>query len=250
MIEKIEDQRINELTEAIVLGHLKRNRQNPKKIICVDLDGIAKEYFGFNVRYETIAEEDVDIVAFSANGIKPLRVKRNGEPKNIVFPKNTIVLDSYYMKPRNSIQRRLTLSHELGHKIYERMAPGHDQGNYKKIFDAERSYTLEELREQLKITEAQATQVGCALLMPHFLLYNTLMRVMEKNKFTVYGDHQMLPDDSAKFKRMADDVGVSANMLFIQLKKHKMIDYRPIDEYIELVGLEGEQDVYNRAAEI
>ena len=51
----------------------------------------------------------------------------------------------------------------------------------------------------------------------------------------------MLPYDSAMFKRMADDVGVSANMLFIQLKKHKMIDYRPIDEYIELVGLEGEK---------
>ena len=41
MIEKIDDNRINELTEAIVLGYLKMNNQNPKKILCVDLDGIS-----------------------------------------------------------------------------------------------------------------------------------------------------------------------------------------------------------------
>lgn len=132
MIEKIDDRRINELTEAIVLEYLKRTKQNPKKMICVDLDGIAKDYFGFDIRYETIAEDDPDIVAFSANGIKPLRVKINNEIADIVFHKNTIVLDNYYKQPHNSIQRRLTLSHELGHKIYERIAPGHDQGNYKK----------------------------------------------------------------------------------------------------------------------
>ena len=51
MIEKIDDRRINELTEAIVLEYLKRTKQNPKKMICVDLDGIAKDYFGFDIRY-------------------------------------------------------------------------------------------------------------------------------------------------------------------------------------------------------
>ena len=145
MIEKIDDNRINELTEAIVLGYLKMNNQNPRKILCVDLDGIAKEYFGFDVLYESIAEDDPDIVAFSANGIKPLRIKRNGSIEDVVFSEKTIVLDTYFRQPQNSIQRRLTLSHELGHKIYEKIAPGHDIGNYKKIFDAERDYTIEEL---------------------------------------------------------------------------------------------------------
>lgn len=238
MIEKIDDRRINELTEAIVLGYLRKTGLDPKRLICVDLDGIAKDYFGFDIRYETIAEDDPDIVAFCSNGIKPLRVKMNGKNADIVFHKNTIVLDSYYKRPQNSIQRRLTLSHELGHKIYEKMAPGHNEGNYKKIFDAERIYTFDELKEQMKITEAQATQVGCALLMPYFLVYNTLKRVMKSPKFTVYGDCQMLPDDSVKFKQMADDIGVSANMLFIQMKKQKMIEYRPIEEYISLIGLE------------
>ena len=129
MIEKIDDNRINELTEAIVLGYLKMNNQNPKKILCVDLDGIAKEYFGFDVLYESIAEDDPDIVAFSANGIKPLRIKRNGIIEDVVFSEKTIVLDTYFRQPQNSIQRRLTLSHELGHKIYEKIAPGHGVGN-------------------------------------------------------------------------------------------------------------------------
>lgn len=61
---------------------------------------------------------------------------------------------------------------------------------------------------------------------------------MKKYRFTVYGDHQILTDDSPKLKRMADDMGVSCNMLFIQLRKHRLIDYNPIEKYIKLVGLE------------
>ena len=37
MIEKIDDRRINELTEAIVLEYLKRAKQNPKKMIWLTL---------------------------------------------------------------------------------------------------------------------------------------------------------------------------------------------------------------------
>jgi len=239
MMERIQNDRINELTEAIVLDYLNKTGQDPKQVVCIDLDGIAKEYYGLDVIYETIAEEDKDIVAFTANGIRPLKVIKNGVVKNVVFNEKTIVLDTYFKQPSNSVQRRLTLSHELGHRIYEKISNGHNEGNYRRIFDSERKYTFDEMKEQWKITESEATQAGCGLQMPLFLLKNTLKRVMRKNKFTVYGNHQLLPDDSKKLKKMADDIGVSPNMLLIQLKKHKLISFKSIEEYLKVTGLEG-----------
>jgi len=239
MVEKIQYDRINELTEEIVLSYLRTTGQDPKTVACIDIDGIAKDFYGFEIRYEAIVEEDEDKIAFSANGIRPLRVMRNGKAEDIVFPTTTIVLDSYLRRPENSIQRRLNLSHELGHKIYAKISSGHNQGNYHRIFDSTRDYDLEELRPQMNIIEAEATQAGCGLQMPSFLLKNTLKRVTKRSKFTVYGNHQMLPNDSLKFKKMAEDMGVSPNMLYIQLKKNKLIIFKPIEDYLKLTGLEG-----------
>jgi len=239
MVEKIQYDRINELTEEIVLSYLRTTGQDPKTVACIDIDGIAKDFYGFDVRYEAIVEEDTRKVAFSANGVDRLRIMRNGKPENVLFPDTVIVLDSYLKRPENSIQRRLLLSHELGHKIYAKISPGHDQGNYYRIFDSTRDYDLVELQPQMNIVEAEATQAGCGLQMPSFLLKNTLKRVMKRSKFTVYGHHQMLPNDSLKFKKMAEDMGVSPNMLYIQLKKNKLLIFKPIEDYLKLTGLEG-----------
>lgn len=239
MQEKIEEQRLNELTESIVLKYLKKKRQSPDSVICVDIEGLASEYFKQKVIYEVFAEDDPGKDAFSANGVRPLKVRRNGKIEEIVFPIGTIVLDKYYQNPFNIISRRYNIAHELGHRIYEKIAPGHDAGNYHTIFDSERQYTIGELKEQMSIPEGQATRVGCGLLMPPFLVRNTLYRITEKELFPVYGDHQMLPEDSAKFKRMADDLGVTFNMLMIRLRRLKLLDYRSLEEYLSIVGLEG-----------
>ena len=239
MQEKIEEQRINELTESIVLKYLKKKKQSPESVLCVDIEGLASEYFKQKIVYEIFAEDDPGKDAFSANGIRPLKVRRNRKTEEIVFPKGTIVLDKHYQNQFNITSRRYIIAHELGHRIYEKIAPGHDTGNYHTIFDSERKYTIEELREQMTIPEGQATRVGCGLLMPHFLVENTLWRITGDERFPVYGDQQMLPDDSAKFKKMADDLGVTFNMLIIRLRRLKMLDYRSMEDYLSIVGLEG-----------
>ncbi len=239
MQEIIEEQRVNELTESIVLQYLKKKNQSPDTVICVDIEGLASEYFKQKLIYEVFAEDDPGRDAFSANGIRPLKVRRNGKAEEVVFPKGTIVLDKYYQNQFNITSRRYNIAHELGHRIYEKIAPGHDAGNYHTIFDSEQQYTLDELKEQMSIPEGQATRVGCGLLMPPFLVANTLYRVTGKDRFPVYGDHQMLPADSVKFKGMADDLGVTCNMLMIRLRRLKLLDYRSMDEYLSIVGLEG-----------
>ena len=41
MIERLDDTRINELTEAIIIDYLKTKGQVPESIVCVDIEGLA-----------------------------------------------------------------------------------------------------------------------------------------------------------------------------------------------------------------
>lgn len=239
MVEKIDTNRMNELSEYIVLDYLNKQGVSPDDIICVDIEGMARDYFGLNVLFETIAEDDPGKTAFCSNGVTALTVIRKGKKQRIVFPNNTVVLDRYYLRQDNYATRRFVLGHEISHKILGRVAPEHNNGNYNSIFDSERIYDFDELREIYHICETQANQMSAALLMPVFLLRKTLRRVMKANRFPVYGDYQMLPHDSQRLKQMADDLGVSTNTLFIRLRNCKMIYQKDIREYAKLILTEG-----------
>ena len=63
MQEKIEEQRVNELTESIVLKYLKKKKQSPDSMICVDIEGLASEYFKQRVIYEVFAEDDINFAS-------------------------------------------------------------------------------------------------------------------------------------------------------------------------------------------
>ena len=246
MIEKLEDNRLNELSETIILDYLKFKNMNPDTVVCIDIEGLAKEYFGFEIKYETICEDDRGKVAFSGNGIRPVKICKNGKVQEIVYPTNTIVLDKYFKRVEHYTSRRFNIGHEVAHKILSKVAPGHDRGNYHTIFDKERDYSIDELRSSImNISENQANQMSAALQMPMFLLKNTMRRICKKDKFTVYGDHQMLPKDSANLKKMADDMGVSPTTLLIRLRGCKLIEHRDIDEYMKIINLrECEDNVY------
>ncbi len=239
MVEKIDLNRMNELSEFIVLDYLKKQGVAPGDIICVDIEGIARDYFSLDVLFENIAEDDLGKTGFCSNGERPLTVIRGGKKRQVVFPDNTIVLDRYYQRQENYASRRFVLGHEVGHKILGRVAPEHNRGNYNTIFDKEREYFFEDLLEIYHIGESQANQMSAALLMPMFLLKATLRRVMKAEKFSVYGDYQMLPSDSQKLKQMADDLGVSTNTLFIRLRNCKLIAQKDIREYAELILKQG-----------
>ena len=238
MKEKIDQDRINELTEKIVENYLRKKRQRPEDVICVDIEGIAAEYFGKDIVYERFAEKDPGRDAFTANGSRPLRVMRDGRPADIVFPEGTIVLDMRFADQSEAVSRRFILAHEVGHEIYAKVSPGVPQGYYHTVFDTGRIYSPSELAEQMSVTEAQASRIGCALLMPRFLVEKTVKEVTGRTAVTVYGDYQMLPGGSADLKRVADDLGVSSLMLMIRLRRLGLLEYRPIEEYFAALGME------------
>lgn len=239
MIERLDDIRINELTEAIVIDYLKTKGQKTDSIVCVDIEGLASEYFGYNIVYDNFAEDNPNKIAFCANGVKPLNVFRNKKSTPIVYPSDTIVLDKFLLKVENSTTKRFSLGHELGHKILSRVTTEQHSGRYNSMFDSELEYTIDEMRMQFSLCEMEANKVSAALLLPKFLLENTLLKVTGKDKFPVYGEHQMLPNDSYKFKEMAEDLGVSPITLQIRLKTCKMLEHKDMGDYLKLTKLKG-----------
>ena len=240
MIDKLDGDRLNELAEFIVQDYLAKQNIPPSSVVCVDIEGLAKDYFGYDILFENIKENDLGKIAFSANGVRPITVSRNGRKERIVFPADKIILDRYYQRTENYASRRFAIGHELGHKILSKVAPEHSRGNYQTIFDSERQYTAEELHSQMNLVEVQANQMSAALQLPMFLLRSTLNRVINRRKFPVYGDFQMLPEDSMLLKRMADDLGVSTKTLIIRLRNCNLIEYRPIEEFMKRIDLRGD----------
>lgn len=237
MIDRLDSNRLNELSEYFILDYLRQQGADPNAVVCIDMDGLATDYFGLTICYENFAEEDKSKTAFAPNGITPLKVSRNGKIVSVVFPASCIVLDRYYRRAENSTARRFSIGHELGHKILAKVAPEHNRGNYQMIFDKERIYTIDELHEMMSMSESQANQMSAALQLPIFLLKNTLKRVTGATKFPVYGDFQMLPADALNLKRMADDTGVAMKTLMIRLRDCKMIEYRSMEDYVRQLRL-------------
>ena len=237
MMDRLDTNRLNELSEYFILDYLRQQGADPNAVVCIDMDGLATDYFGLTICYENFAEEDKSKTAFAPNGITPLKVSRSGKIVSVVFPASCIVLDRYYRRAENSTARRFSIGHELGHKILAKVAPEHNRGNYQMIFDKERIYTIDELREMMSMSESQANQMSAALQLPIFLLKNTLKRVTGGTKFPVYGDFQMLPADALNLKRMADDTGVAMKTLMIRLRDCKMIEYRSMEDYVRQLRL-------------
>ena len=159
---------LEELGETIVRAYINKTRRY--NALCVDIEGLVTDYLGLTVVYETIVEDDLNKIAFLSNGNRPLRVVRDGKRVEVVFPKNTAVLDKVLLNERESSRRRFTLGHEGAHSIIAKQNPMQDVGCFHNTFDPERQYTLEERRELLSFSEAHADRLSSVFLMPRFIL--------------------------------------------------------------------------------
>ena len=239
MIEILDDERLQELAQEVNLSYLQRKGQDPLDTLCVDVEGILHDMFNKRVLFENIWENDPGRNGFTSNGVAPLKVRRNGVLQNIVFPADTVVLDNYLKRSENSIQKRYILAHELGHIVYSIVVPGQTASGFYSEFDSSVNYTPEQLHSMMSYVELEATRIGCAFLMPHFLLVNTLHRIVGAEKFPFYGEVQTMPQDSMKLQTMANDLGVTVRMLRKELERQKLLDRRPIQEYLRLFGKGG-----------
>ncbi len=201
----------------------------------IDIDGIAR-YLGLNVIYEAIAETDIDKIGFLSDGKTPLTIRRNGECRKQVYPKNTIVLDGFLLRKEEEGRRRFTLAHEIGHVLLNRADPLHAAACYNRVCDLERMYSIREFQERLSLGETQANAMAAELLMPRKLLESSVRRYFKRKFISVYGNCVFLPEDKLPMQKMADEIGVSYTAMLIQLRKYGLLIRRDMSEYFKKTG--------------
>lgn len=196
----------------------------------IDIDSIAR-FLGLQVHYERIAEDDRDKIGFVSNGSYPLCVMRQNQKVGIVFPKETIILDTFLQRPTENCRRRFVLAHEISHVLINRADPLHNPTCFDREYDQERCYSLQEFQERLNLGECQANSMAAMLLMPKPLVENALRRHMHRSRIPIYGDCVLLPSTKPAIHAIADELGVSFSSLLIQLKKYNLVDRRDMQEY-------------------
>ena len=197
----------------------------------VDIDSVAR-FLGLPVLYEQIMEEDMDKIGYLSNGSYPLYVKWNNQRVGIVYPKDTIILDSFLQQPSENCRRRFVLAHEIGHILINRADPLHNPACFDRDYDQERDYSLQELRDRLNLGECQANTMAALLLMPKSLVQNVLRRHTRLDRIPIYGECVLHPSIKPAVNAMASELGVSFSALLIQLKKYNMVERHDIQEYV------------------
>lgn len=125
----VSNREIEQIAEGLV--HVACGKPPPKRI---DIDAVAV-YLGLTVRYKKFAESDQDKIGFTSDGKSALTVFRNGQKQRIIFPKETIVLDSFLQYPCESSRRRFTLAHEISHILINRADPTHTAPCFNRVYD-------------------------------------------------------------------------------------------------------------------
>ena len=222
---------MEEVGENIIRKYLGRRKYPPR---CIDIEGFIQDYLHLHIEYAVIADRDFDKVGFLSDGEYPLGIMENGMKVKRVYPKGTIVIDRSLLKDDQSGRKRFTLAHEAAHVIYERMTPLVPGPCFKRCYDAERTYDLAELRERFNLGETQVERLGSILLMPRFLVEQTLRNYRLSLVLPVYGEGVIRSRDKLLVQKMADVVGASYSAFFNRLRELDLIEKRSIDEYLEL----------------
>ena len=198
---------------------------------CFDIEGFITDYLRLNIIYESFAEKDRSKIGFLANGTTPLLVYRDGVIASIVFPKDTIVLERFLLRPEESSRRRFTLAHEAAHKIMEKHVP-RPAACFHSEYDAEATYTEEDLKRIFSLNENLTNRLGAAIIMPGFLIAKALKKYNHAQKLRCYDGGILAPEDKLNAQRMADSLGVSYTAFLNRLRELTLLDVRPLSEYI------------------
>ena len=219
------------LANLMVRDYLtKSHKWNAK---CFDIEAFITDYLKVPIDYETFAEEDTGKTGFRADGHKALAILRNGKKERLVFPKDTIVIEKYFLRDDMSAKRRFTQAHEAAHVILARHIPGQTAAAFRSEFDRCTDYGPEEMKKIFSLEESQANQLGAALLMPQYHVKRALKKFNDGKKFIRYEGGIFDQESKFRMQNMADCLGASYSALTMRLADLMLFEDRPANEYIE-----------------
>lgn len=226
----VSNKEIEEVGENLILNYVGKKRTLSR---CIDIEGFISDFLHLPIVYVTIAENDKDKIGFISDGAYPLQILEDGKEKEVIYPKGTIVIDRFLLRPDYSGQRRFTLAHEAAHIIFERMSPTAVGPCFNRYYDREKRYSFQELQEHLDICEAQTDRLASVLLMPQFLVVRVMEEEQQSKKIPLYGSTVLRSSDKLTIQNMADGIGVTFTALLIRLRELHFIEHRNLSEYLE-----------------
>lgn len=224
-------QEIEHLSEALIQDF--NRKKHYRNSFCVDIESFVQEYLNMHIVYETLAEEDPDRIGFLSDGKRPLRIRKQGSVREVLFPAGTIVIDRYLQNPSENARRRFTIAHEAGHELLNRHVPIQNDpaAAFHSEFDKEVCSNQEMLRELTTVNEYLANRTAACLLMPYFIMVGALKKYNAAQKVILYEENILAQQEKLLIQKMADAMGVSYSACFYRLKELNLFDERPIEEY-------------------
>jgi hypothetical protein len=216
---------IEELAESLVRKFFAKCQKIPQ---AVDIDSLATDFLKLPVEYHAFAEEDSGKIGFISDGVTALRIYQNGA-KPVVFPRGTIILEKSLRHPREENRRRFTLAHEVSHYLVDRTI---STASFHREYDRERTYSAQDLRELFSFQENKIDRLAAAVLMPRFMMLNTVDRLTGGRPISIYGDCLISLEDKLLVRKMAETMVVSYTAFFIRLKQLRLYTSRSADEFI------------------
>lgn len=235
---KIPPSEIDEICESLIVDYLKKTNQTD--IECIDIEGFLIDYLKYELDNETIAEDDPNKVAFTADGITPLKIRKGREIISRIYPANTVVIDKFFLRPDLSGVRRFTIGHECGHIVKERMYEKKCCASFyrdKRFVD---TIPGGEFQMYFKMEESQCDSFSAGFLMPRFLIDKTIGMFHSGSKLPIYGTCVLKSREKKAVKRMADSLGVSFSALFYRLRHFNLFETHDMNEFCEELGFGGD----------
>lgn len=219
---------IEEFCEALVCDYIQKHKA---PTAYVDIRGLMTDYLGLEIEFESIVEDDETITAFVANGLRELKIMKNGEVSSVLYPPKTVVIDRCYLEPDQRERCRFNMAHETGHYLMNKLC-NTNLAAYHRDPDLSEFIPTNQLFSALNIQEVRANKIAAAILMPRFVVDRALETYNQGEPIKLFGENVLDAENRAVMKQMANLLGVSFQTLFIRLRQFGMIEYHPIEELL------------------
>ena len=195
----------------------------------VDIIGFAKS-LGLDLRYVKFCDHVEGRLGFYADGKTPVYVMTKKGPKEMTFPKNTVLIDISLMPEEKLNKRRFTLAHEVYHHIESMLGEDLPSASFSTELDLGSRCSVSDLKKVMNVREMVADRGAAALLMPSKLVKNTMLTIMRGKPICIYGDNIIPNCTVEKLREMANFMQVSLTALIIRLKHLRLLEKHDVSE--------------------
>ena len=206
----------------VIVSYLRRIGKGDEIPDYIDIDDFVANYLRCPVVYENIHKSS-DCLGYVSNGVKPLLVYRDNKVLEVVFPKDTIILDRYLCSPTQETKRRFTLAHEAGHIITNRINRIEQEACYHENNDVQ-PRTKPELKCRFSILEVFANRFAACLLMPTESVKKYIHTYFGHDKIMLDEHGHLSTYDQALLREVADKMEVSFSALLLRLNELGLYD--------------------------